>query len=113
MRINGQVQKPESTSARKQRASMMGQGSAADITSGPAGLAPRQQAEGMTAPETFTSLKSTLDPGAPSRHELDGAVCDGGGRGGRNSTIRIIVSGSAAMVSIRLGLTTESTRVYI
>ncbi len=28
----------------------------------------------MTAPETFASLKSILDQGAPSRHEVDGAV---------------------------------------
>jgi hypothetical protein len=26
----------------------------------------------MTASETFTSLRSTLDQGAPSRHEVDG-----------------------------------------
>ena len=75
MRTNGQVRKPKSTSARKQRASMMGQGTVADATSGPAGLAPPQQAEDMTAPETFASLKSILDQGAPSRHEVDGAHC--------------------------------------
>ena len=28
----------------------------------------------MTAPETFASLRSTLDHGAPSRHEVDGAL---------------------------------------
>ena len=80
MRTNGQVRKPESTSARKQRASMMGQGTVADTTSGPAGLAPPQQAEDMTAPETFASLRSILDQGAPSRHEVGGLVCDGEGR---------------------------------
>ena len=68
MRTNGQVRKPESTSARKQRASMMGQGTVADITSGPAGLPPASTGRRHDRARDVRKPQSTLDQGAPSRH---------------------------------------------